>query len=144
VLNSTDAKSPGYTMTLDDLLNQKASAFADAQRKARAAAYQPTQRSFTDPAEVKATAKSAAQAAIGRDLTPEEEAKLEAHIHGLESTRYDQIDAAGRAGNNATVTDVSVPGQVDSFLDTEDPQEEANFRAAGYGAAMRNLFGLPG
>lgn len=144
VLNSTDGKSAGYHMTLTQLLDSKAGAMADAQKKARAANYQPVQRTFTDPTEIKATAKSAAQAAIGRDLTPEEEAKLEAHVKGLQSANYDAIDSAGRNGDNATITDVSVPGQAQGFLDTQDAQEEANFRSAGYGSALRNLFGLGG
>lgn len=135
VINSTPN---GFHTRLDDVLDQRIAGNA----AAKAAAYKPVARSYTDPQEVIASARSAAQSALGRQLTPEEEQRLTAQFHGMESAAYDQVDAAGRQDQNASITQPSVPGQVNSFINSNDAQEQANFAASGYGRALMNLFGV--
>jgi hypothetical protein len=135
VINGTPA---GVHTTLDQLLDQKAAA-GD---KQDADTYKPVQRTYTDPDAIKAQAKSAAEAALGRQLTDEEAARLTGHFRSLENAEYDQIDAAGRNKQNASVTDPNVTGQIDAFLDSNSEQEQANYRAAGYGQALMKLFGV--
>jgi hypothetical protein len=135
VINSTPN---GFHTRLDDVLDQRIAGVA----AAKAAAYKPVARNYTDPEAVKASARSAAESALGRQLTPEEESRLTAHFHSLESTAYDQVDAAGRQDQNASVTNPSVPGQVNSFINDNNAQEQANFATSGYGRALMNLFGV--
>lgn len=145
VVNSTPN---GANTSLTDLLAQKAAAHKEAAKKA----YRPVDRSYTDPAAVVATAKSAAEAAIGRVLTDQEAAKLTSHYHSLEAAAYDQQDAVGRANaanptgqqRGATTMQPNVGGQVDNFLSSGPlAQESADFHAAQMGDALRRLLGGP-
>lgn len=134
-----NGQANGFHTTLFDVLNQRAAA-ADA---AKAKSYTPVQRTFTDPAALEAAARSQAQSDLGRDLTPEEVAQLTGGFHAQEAGMYDQIDAAGRAGKNASVVNPNPTGQVDSFIhDGPMAQEAASWHVAQYGAALRKLFGL--
>lgn len=140
VVNST---TNGESTTLDQLLGQKATANKALQDKLKADQFQPVDRTYTDPTYLVGAAKSAAEAALGRLLTKDEEAKLTAHFRGLETSKFDQIDAAHKAGAGATITDPNPSGQIDDFLNSgELEQEQANFRTAGYGDALRKLVGL--
>lgn len=112
---------------------------------ASAAAVKKVDRSYTDPNEIKASARNAAKAALGRELTPEEEDRLTGHFHSLESGTYDQMDAAQAAGTAATITQPSETGAVDQFVNEGDhEQEAANYRTSQYGGALRTLFGIGG
>lgn len=140
VVNGTDG---GADTTLDDFLTGKAGANKALRDKQRGQDYTPVERNFTDPTALRASAKDAAEHALGRFLTDEEEARLTSHFHGLEASMFDQVDAAGRAGGNATITQPNALGQIDDFLDSGAlEQEQANFRSAGYGDALKKLMGL--
>jgi hypothetical protein len=139
VVNTTPA---GRDTTLDEFLVSKAGAYAAGQGAGKAP-YQPVQRSYTDPAAIKAAAKDQAAQLLGRQLTPAEEGELVGHFRSLEDAKFDQIDSAGRAGTAASVTDPSAPGQIDSFLDSGPrEQEQADFRAAQMGQVIKRLFGV--
>lgn len=139
VVNTT---AVGRETTLDAFLKSKAGAGAAAEAAGGRAAYTPVDRTYTDPAYIKAAAKSAAEDVLGRQLTSEEESKLTARFRSLEDKKFDTIDAA--AGNGgAVVTDPQPAGQIDAFVtDPEHAQEGANYRAAEYGLALKRLFGL--
>jgi hypothetical protein len=137
VVNTTDG---GTNTTLDEFLDSKAGAAGRAQGNA----YQPQTREYTDPEAIKAAAKDQAAQLLGRQLTPEEESALVGHFRGLEDAAYDQVDAIGRSGTGGgSVTRPSAPGQIDSFLDSGPlEQEQANFRAAQLGQAIKRLMGV--
>lgn len=138
-----NATAGGGDTSAEDLLNAKAKAGRDRLAAQKKKDYQPVERDYTDPTAITGQARTAAEAALGRRLTPAEEARLTSHFHGLEAGMYDQIDAAGRDGKNATVTRPNLAGQVDDFLYSgANAQEEANFRAGGYGDVIRKLVGL--
>lgn len=136
----------GAATTLDEFLSQKASAASASDAAATAQAYQPVTRKYTDPEAVKAAAKTQAQQLLGRLLTPEEESALVGHFHSLEDGMYNQVDAIGRSGaGGGSVTAPDAGGQIDEFLDSgAREQEQANYRAAQYGSALRRLFGVGG
>ena len=145
VVNSTPN---GANTTLTDLLAEKARAGKAADAKTAEASYTPVERSFTDPTAIAGQAKTAAEQAIGRDLTPEETARLTAHFHSLEAAKFDTIDSVGRANAahpndpqaSVTVTDPNVGGQIDNFLSTGPlAQEGANYYAGQMGLAIKNL-----
>lgn len=132
----------GAATTLDTLLADKAGASEKAKQAARAAAYQPTDRKYTDPEDIKAAARSEAEQTLGRRLTDAEEAQLVGHFRSLEDAKYDAMDSAGKSGKSARYTDPG-QGQIASFVeDGAHEQEAANFRAAGYGQMIMNLFGV--
>lgn len=100
-------------------------------------------RAYQDPATLAASAKSAAQAALGRNLTPAEEAAFEAHFRSLENQGYDSRDSADQArtvaqftgqtggvgGGSYTLPDTT--GQADQFVN-DNPQfaqEKAGYSA---------------
>lgn len=135
----TNGTKEGANTTLEQLLDAKAKAGDEKKKKS----FTPVDRSYTDPAAVRGQARSAAEAALGRRLTPDEEARLTSHFHGLEAGMYDQIDAAHRNETGAVVTQPNLPGQVDDFLyNGQLAQEEADFRAGGYGDVIRKMVGL--
>lgn len=134
-----NGQAAGFHTTLFDVLNQRAAA-ADA---AKAKSYTPVQRTYTDPAALEAAARSMAQSDLGRDLNAQEVAQLTSHFRSMEDGMYNQIDAAGQAGNNASVVNPNPTGQVDTFIhDGPMAQEAANWHVAQYGSALRKLFGL--
>lgn len=144
VINSQGGAN-GAATTLDAYLDGKAKEIAANGGLDTANKYTAVRRDYTDPTQIKATAKTAAEQALGRDLTPEEEGRLTAHFRGLENAAYDSYDAAGFAGQGGSTTMPSVAGQVDAFVSEGDhEQEAANWRTAGYGDALRGLFGLSG
>lgn len=145
VVNSTTG---GQNTDLTSFLQQKAAAAKASDATKAKAAYQPVARNFTDPTEVAGQAKSAAQAAIGRNLTPEEEARLTAHFHSLEAANYDTMDAVGRANaanptgaqQGYSITNPSVGGQVDSFVSSGPlAQEAAAYHVGQIGLGIKNL-----
>ena len=147
VVNTTEA---GLNTTLDDFLQSKAgaAAAAEAASGSQKQAYQPVDRKYTDPEDLKANAKSVAEKVLGRQLTAAEEGQLVGHFRSLEDATYNQIDAAGRAqydnpgAPGATVTPPG-QGQIDAFVDSPEHAAEANqYRAAEYGLALKQLFGL--
>jgi hypothetical protein len=134
VVNTTEG---GQNTTLDEFLGSKAGAAG----RAKANAYTPVERSYTDPTAIKAAARSAAEDLLGRQLTPDEEARLTGHFRGLEDTAFDQVDAAGRQGQGAAYTPPNASGQIDAFInDDAHSQEAANWRVAQYGQALKDLF----
>jgi len=137
VVNTT---SSGLNTTLDDFLNSKAGAAAAAEG-ASGAAYKPTPRSYTDPEDIKANAKTEAEKVLGRQLNDAEEAQLVSHFRALEDAAYDQVDAA--AGNGGARYTPPGMGQVDAYVEgPQHAQEAADWRAAGYGEALKGLIGL--
>lgn len=127
----------GHFTTLAQFLDSKQGAL-DA---AKAGSYTPTARSYTDPEDIKASAKTEAEKVLGRHLTSDEEAQLVSHYRSLEDAAFDQIDAAqGKGGARYTPPGV---GQIGAYVSgPEHEQEAANFRAAGYGMALKRLVGL--
>lgn len=109
----------GANITLAQFLDRKSGANQDAE----AEAYVPVDRTFTDPAALAATARSAAQTLLGRSLSAAEEQQFLGHFRGLENGVFDQMDAAGRAKGSATVTTPSAGGQAEAF--TRDPKFDA-------------------
>lgn len=141
VVNTTDL---GKTTTLDQWLQQKADAGAGADTGSGGSDNLPVTREYTDPEQIKASAKSAAEQALGRKLTDAEEAELVGHFRSLEDGMYDQIDAA-RAGSTGggSYVNPSPTGQINQFLDTGPrEQEQANWSTAQYGEALLSLFGV--
>lgn len=139
VVNTTTS---GLNTTLDDFLKSKAGAAAALEADNGKGPYVPVPRNYTDPEDIKATAKGAAEDVLGRQLTAAEEAKLTARFRGLEDAKYNAIDAAGVQGKNASVTDPG-SGQISAFVSGDGhEQEAANFRAAEYGLSLKRLFGL--
>lgn len=144
VVNTTQQ---GVNTTLIGFLDSKQGVLDAAEAAGGAggnAPYQPITRAYTDPEAIKASAKSQAEAALGRKLSDAEENELLHHFRGLENAMYDAIDAAGTAGNGGgTYTRPDATGQIDSFLDSGAlEQEQANWSAAGYGEALLSLFGV--
>lgn len=135
VVNTT---TDGQNTDINTFLDSKKDALANG----KSAAYTPVDRTYTDPEYIKGAAKSAAEDALGRQLTPDEEAKLTARFHGLEDKKFDAIDAT-RGQGGASVTSPEVSGQVDAFVSGgEHEQEAANYRAAKYGLVLKQMFGL--
>lgn len=134
-LNSTEG---GANTGLDTYLADRAA------HPPKAALPKPVTRSYTDPNEIRAAAESAAMAAIGRRLTPQEQAAMTAHFHGQESSNYDAMDAANRAGTGATVTQPSVTGAAYAEIN-DNPQlaqEQSNFDMLKYGDMIKSLMGV--
>jgi hypothetical protein len=144
VLNSGGTEEGALT-TLQDVLNKRATANKALQEKARAQAYTPIARHYTDPTQIVAEAQSAAQTALGRKLTDAEAQKIADHFHSLESSAYDSADAQGRQGGSYSITLPSDTGQVMAALNSPQyAQEQANYAVAQYGSGLRRLFGLDG
>lgn len=145
---------PGGTdVTLDQFLGQSKAAKEDTRAQAEAA-YQGVNRQFTDPAALASQAKQAAQTALGRALSPDEEKKFEAAFHGKESGMYDAIDASGRAqagaaavgesAAGATFTRPDASGEADQYV-TSTPQlaqEHAGVLMGSYAQVLQKMVGL--
>jgi hypothetical protein len=141
----------GQSTTLSMFLNSAQQSKEDA-RKAAMDAYQPTNRQYTDPAALAQTAKAAAQSALGRALTPDEEAKFESAFHGKESSMYDAIDSSGRAqagaaavgesSAGATFTRPDAGGQADAYINTGFAQEKAGVDVGKYAQVIQQMVGL--
>jgi len=130
----------GATTSLQEFLDQRASANDANAEASTAAAYTPVARTYTDPEDLKKAAKSTAEQVLGRQLNDDEEAQLVGHFRSLEDAAYNQMDAA--QGKSYHVTPPGM-GQVDAFVDGPGhAQEAANYRAAEYGLALKHLFGL--
>jgi len=134
-INATDG---GKDTTLEEFLTSKATGVG----QATADTYKPASRNYTDPETVKAVAKDAAEKVLGRRLSDTEEAELTTHFRSLEDAAYDQVDAAGRAGNGgARFTPPDTSGQADAYVDSGPrEQEAANWSAAGYLDVIKSLF----
>lgn len=140
VINTTEQ---GRGETLAQFLNEKQGVYDASEEGGGKPEYVPVARSYTDPEDLKAAAKGAAEDVLGRQLTDEEEAKLTARFRGLEDAAYDKIDAAGRDGTVGARYTAPGMGQVDAFVEgPEYEQEVADFAAAGYGQALKRLFGV--
>lgn len=114
-----DASENWQAGSQDDLLTflEKAAQAADAAKEAAAAqAYEPVRRDYIDPAAIQQTARAAAMQLMGRGLTDEEAAAFASQFRGLEDSYFDQIDAAGRAGKPARVTDPQPSGQAEAWI----------------------------
>lgn len=147
-----NSRAGGENVTLDQFLGQAQQAKADARAKG-AASYQGVDRSYTDPESLKQTLKAAAQDALGRALTDEEEAKFLSAFRGKESAMYDTLDTAGRAqagaaavgegAPGATVTRPDASGQAEGFLDSPEFEQEKFGTALGkYGQILQSMVGL--
>lgn len=138
VVNTTEG---GQNVDLAKFLDSKQGAL-DAQKAASgagAAVYTPVDRSYTDPEAIKAASKSAAQDALGRQLTPAEEAELVGHFRSLEDAAFDRIDAAQGKGG-AQATQPIATGQINAYVNNDaHAQEAGNYRAAQYGDALKQL-----
>ena len=131
----------GADTTLDQFLAGKQGAL-DAAKQGAKQPYQPVNRAYTDPEDLKASARSTAEKVLGRQLTDAEEKRLTDHFHSLETAKYDTIDAAHQSGKNASYT-APGSGQIDAFVEgAGHEQEAANFRAAGYGQTLMQMFGV--
>lgn len=95
----------GANVALADFLAQKQRA---AQDQATATAPKAT-RNYQDPATLSYVAKQAAQAALGRALTPNEEAAFEKNFRTKENGYYDQVDATNAAQAAAGIMGQSGP-----------------------------------
>lgn len=127
------AQAAGYQGDFKQWLTDRSQGYEDYVKSG--AGYNPVNRSYQDPATLAASAKSAAQQAIGRNLTPAEEAKFEAAFHGKENTAYNEIDQYGRAKATANLTGASAlpagtptgytmpdtSGEADQYVN-QDPQ----------------------
>lgn len=108
------------------------------------AGYNPVNRAYQDPATLAASAKAAAQQAIGRNLTPAEEAKFDAQFRGKESAAYNEMDSYGRAkavanfqgasglpaGSPDSYTMPDTAGEADQFVNSNPQfaQEKAGYQ----------------
>jgi hypothetical protein len=142
----------GGSTTLSQFLDSKQGA-RDAKKKASSSQpdpFQPVQRTYTDPEDVKAAAKSKAEGFLGRQLSDAEEAQLVSHFRGLEDAAYDAVDAGNRTnydraldGQDGLSVSVTKPGdgQVDAYVEGPGHEQEgADYRAAEYGMALKQLF----
>jgi hypothetical protein len=142
-------QSTGSSMGLDDFLAAKTQAVKDA----AGAAYQPVARDYADNGTLQAAAKSAAEEAIGRNLTAQELATFEASFRNQQTGYFNQYDAAKKAQAEAAATGQSAPGpngvQPDSSGQAsalvQGPgfqQDRANYQVQQYTQALAQLFGV--
>lgn len=139
----------GVTTPLDEFLAQK----TDAQKKAAEDAYQPINRDYADPGALMATAKSAAEDAIGRNLSASELAAFQSSFHSKQVGYYNSVDASGKAQAGAKATGESAPGssavnpsadgEVNALLQGDQfNQQRANYGVEQYTQALGQLFGV--
>lgn len=134
------AQAAGETSDLNTWLKKRSQGYEDFVHSG--AGYNPVDRAYQDPATLAATAKQAAQQALGRNLTPAEEAHFEAAFRGKENAAYNEQDTYGRAkavanfqGDSGlpagTPTGYTMPdtgGEADSYMDNPQfAQEKANY-----------------
>ena len=96
------AQSAGETSDMATWLQKRSQGYNDWLNNG--AGYNNVNRSYQDPDTLKLAAKNAAQAAIGRNLTPDEEAKFEGAFRGKENSAYNEMDSYGRAKAVANAT----------------------------------------
>jgi hypothetical protein len=126
----------GANVALADFLAQKQQA---AQDQASATAPKAT-RNYQDPATLSYVAKQAAQAALGRALTPNEEAAFERSFRAKENGYYDQVDAtnaaqaaAGIMGQSGPTTGAPAPdtsGEAQAYVQGDQFGSERNAYSA--------------
>lgn len=130
----------GSTLSLPEYLDQRSAGNDALAADGSSTKYTPVERKYTDPEDIKANAKTVAEQTLGRQLTDAEEAQLTGHFHSLEDAAYDMIDRA--KGKSYRVTPPG-QGQIDAYVDgPAHEQEAADYRAAGYGLMLKQLFGL--
>lgn len=97
----------------------------------------PLTISYTDPAELHEAALSAAQQAIGRDLSSSELDRFTKAFHGKEAS-------AQRAAYNgaSSVTNPEVTGESKSFVDANNSKEEGERMQATYLDSINQLLGV--
>jgi hypothetical protein len=142
MIDAAQNMESGGTDDLRTFLQKQADDVAANTKKARAAAYQPAQRTFTDPAQVMATARAAAEKMLGRSLTDAEAQTFASQFQGTENEQYDKIDAAGYAGGSATVINPDAGGEAEQML--RGPQydaERTKQMTGGYMDALKQLIG---
>jgi hypothetical protein len=150
-----NANAGGDTRDLYTYLKDRGQGYADLQaqkEKEQNPPFQPTERRYEDPATLAAAAKSAAIDALGRKLTPQEEARFEAAFKAQYDAAYDQIDAVGRRQHDnpdqsipgARVTFPDIQGQTDAFLNQDEFVPEHQARLMGqYVQSFLDLIGRP-
>jgi hypothetical protein len=142
-------QSTGAATSMDDFLAGKTAAV----KQAAGDLYQPVNRDYTDPGTLMATAKTAAEDAIGRNLTPAELAQFEAHFRAQQTSYYNSVDASGKAQVEAKAVGESAPGsaavapsadgQANALLQGDQfGQQRANYGVEQYTQALGQLFGV--
>ncbi len=101
----------------------------------------PTINAFTDPETLRLTVQSAAQAALGRDLSESEANAFLSVFRDLEAKANATANAAQTDTTGGTY-DTSRPdasGQAAAFVESGSPTEADSYQMAGYGDALRSL-----
>lgn len=91
---------------------------------------------LTDPTALNQTLQSAAQSALGRNLSDAELKTFVNHFHGLERNAYNTAGAGG------TYTSPDVTGQAMTEVDKQHSAEEQQKLAAGYEDTIQQLLGV--
>jgi hypothetical protein len=124
----------GQATTLDE--------YIDGLMKARQAALdeaganQGVQRTYMDPAALKATLKETSQSILGRALTDDEAGKFVDAFHGKQTAAFDAVDA----GKDATSPDSG--GQAQQFVEDGHETEAGAFRVQGFMERLKQEMGL--
>lgn len=131
----------GYDGDLRTFLQQVAQSRQDMTAATKGRDYQPGPRSYTDPEDLKATAREAARQILGRSLSDTELAAFTGRFRGLEDAMYDKVDAAGSSGaGGARVTDPNPGGQAEAMLmDPKYNTERARQLTGSYMDAFHSL-----
>lgn len=124
------AKTP---MTFADFLNQNATMGQDGKYNPKNASGSgaATQVQLSDPNQIKAAAQSAALAALGHGLTPDQLDKFVSQFQGQQSS--DQLTTAP----SATTPDLSAEAM--TYAQSSDPVDFSNHNAQGYANALMNM-----
>lgn len=123
--------SAGNTDDLMTFLEKISTAGRAAREEAKRRAFEPIRREYTDPAQLMATARAAAEDLLGRGLTEEEAARFAGRFRGLEDAVFDQIDAAGQSGGTARVVIPNASGQAEAFARSEEFRDDRARQLAG-------------
>jgi hypothetical protein len=91
---------------------------------------------LTDPATLQHTLQSAAQNALGRNLS---KAELNHFVHAFHGQEQDAYDTSGKG---QTYTNPDVAGEAMSFVDSGHTAEEHQFQEAGYVDVINKMFGV--
>jgi hypothetical protein len=142
-------QTTGDPMSFADFLNSKKAAL----QQQAAAQTQKVFRDYTDQGSIMATARQAAQAAIGRNLTPAELQAFESNFRGQENAYYNSEDAAAVAQAQAKAIGESAPsfsgtrpdasGQVDQLLQgNQFTQDRYNYASSQVAQTLMQLFNV--
>lgn len=103
-----------------------------------------TVNNFTDPNSVSAAAQSAAQSALGRNLSDKEIEKFVTEFHAVQANYNKTYNSAQQdtKGGTFNLTQPDLSSQAQAFAQSSNPNEAAANKASDYVVALQQMLGV--